>query len=119
MTQIGKIQGYGNQLYPFAGGDILKYLGNVVVTKMLIEQRLRVRFMYRDEPKDNDSGWRFLCGLEDKEYLDNPENLIFCDINTLLEIDPEVELHQILHLFKWREDGVHKPSQQPCIGGVL
>jgi hypothetical protein len=73
----------------------LKYLGNVIATKMLLEQRLRVRLMYRNKPSNHDSGWHFLCGLEEQEYLDNPKNLVICDINTILEIDPEVELHLI------------------------
>ena len=51
--------------------------GYVFATKMLVEGRRKVRFMYREEPEDpNDSGWRFFCGDEDQEYADNPDRSI-------------------------------------------
>lgn len=65
--------------------------GYVFATKMLVEGRRKVRFMYREEPEDpNDSGWRFFCGDEDQEYADNPDNIGIYDINTLLEIDDSI-----------------------------
>lgn len=68
--------------------------GFVFATKMLVEDRRKVRFMYREQPDDpNDSGWRFFCGDEDQEYADNPDNIGIYDVNTILEIDDS-----ILHL---------------------
>lgn len=65
--------------------------GFVFATKMLVEGRRKVRFMYREQPDDpNDSGWRFFCGDEDQEYADNPDNIGIYDINTILEIDDSI-----------------------------
>ena len=39
--------------------------GYVFATKMLVEGKRKVRFMYREQPDgSNDSGWRFFCGDE-------------------------------------------------------
>ena len=65
--------------------------GFAFATKMLVEGRRKVRFMYREQPDDhNDSGWRFFCGDEDQEYADNPANIGIYDINTILEIDDSI-----------------------------
>ena len=50
-----------------------------------------VGYMYRDEPEDeSDSGWRFLSGLEDQEYADDPNNFAFYRINTIANYDPAI-----------------------------
>lgn len=68
--------------------------GYVFATKMLVEGRRKVRFMYREQPDgSNDSGWRFFCGDEDQEYADNPDNIGIYDINTILEIDDSILPH--------------------------
>lgn len=65
--------------------------GFVFATKMLVESRRKVRFMYCEQPDDPyDSGWRFFCGDEDQEYADNPDNIGIYDINTILEIDGSI-----------------------------
>lgn len=65
--------------------------GFVFATKMLVEGRKKVRFMYREQSDDpNDSGWRFFCGDEDQKYVDNPDNIGIYDINTILEIDNSI-----------------------------
>ena len=47
--------------------------------------------MYREKPESKlDSGWRFLAGDEDEEYMNNIENAdIFC-LNTICNYDPEI-----------------------------
>lgn len=65
--------------------------GFVFATRMLVEGRKKVRFMYREQSDEpNDSGWRFFCGDEDQEYVDNPDNIGIYDINTILEIDDSI-----------------------------
>lgn len=65
--------------------------GFAFATKMLVEGRRKVRFMYREKPGDfNDSGWRFFCGDESQEYTDNPDNIGIYDVNTVLEIDNSI-----------------------------
>jgi len=56
-----------------------------------------VGFMYREEPCfDEDSGWRFLAGTEDEEYMDNPDNTAIYDVNTIANYDRAIIAY--LHL---------------------
>ena len=65
--------------------------GYVMATKLLVDNKRKVRFMYREEPSnEQDSGWRFFCGDEDQDYTDNPENIAIYDINTIIAIDKSV-----------------------------
>lgn len=67
--------------------------GFVFATKMLVEGKRKVRFMYREQPDSpDDSGWRFFCGDEDQAYTDNPDNIVICDINTIIESDSSIVL---------------------------
>ena len=65
--------------------------GYVTASKMLVEGKRKVRFMYRKE-SDNpqSSGWNFFCGDEDDEYIRDPDNIAIYDINTILDIDPSI-----------------------------
>ena len=70
---------------------VMEKFGYVMATKMLVDGRRKVRFMYRETPDGpQDSGWRFFCGDEDNEYVNNPENIGIYDINTLLGIDKSI-----------------------------
>ena len=64
--------------------------GYVLATKMLIDNKRKVRFMYREKGKAGDSGWRFFCGDEDQKYTDNPNNIAIYDIQTVLDIDKSI-----------------------------
>jgi len=64
--------------------------GYVFATKMLVENKLPVMFMYREKGDNGDSGWRFFCGLEDQEYVDDPKNIAIYDIETILSIDESI-----------------------------
>jgi hypothetical protein len=47
--------------------------------------------MYREEPDNEvDSGWRFMSGFEDDEYMNNPDNLAIYDVNTVANYDPTI-----------------------------
>lgn len=48
--------------------------------------------MYREEPKENkpDSGWVFLAGNEDDEYMNNPDNHHIFAINTICNYDKDI-----------------------------
>ena len=69
----------------------MEKFGYVYASKMLVDNKRKVRFMYH-EKGDNvqDSGWRFFCGDEDDEYVNNPDNIGIYDINTILEIDKSI-----------------------------
>ena len=63
----------------------------VMATKMLVNNKRKVRFMYRDEPSnDQDSGWRFFCGDEDQDYTNNPDNIAIYDVNTIIALDKSI-----------------------------
>jgi hypothetical protein len=65
--------------------------GYALATKMLVDNKRKVRFMYREEPSnEQDSGWRFFCGDEGQEYTDNPDNIEIYDINTIIAIDKSI-----------------------------
>jgi len=50
-----------------------------------------VDFMYRVEPDfEHDSGWRFMSGTEDQDYIDNPDNWAIYDVNTIANYDPSI-----------------------------
>ena len=69
----------------------MENFGYVMATKMLVDNKRKVRFMYREEPSnEQDSGWRFFCGDEDQDYIDNPNNIAIYDINTILAIDKSI-----------------------------
>ncbi|MPM98054.1 hypothetical protein SDC9_145235 [bioreactor metagenome] len=49
--------------------------------------------MYREEPYQNgnpDSGWRFMAGDEDDDYMNNPDNHGIYQINTICNYDPDI-----------------------------
>jgi len=64
--------------------------GYVLATKMLVDNKHKVRFMYREEGKNGDSGWRFFCGDEDQTYTDNPDNIAIYDVETIITIDKSI-----------------------------
>jgi hypothetical protein len=68
----------------------MSHFGYVMATKMLVEKKLPVHFMYREESQGDDSGWRFFCGLEEQAYVDDPDNLAIYDVQTILDIDPGI-----------------------------
>lgn len=61
------------------------------ITKKAIEQE-EIGYMYRDEPSPNhpDSGWRFFVGDESDEYVNQPDNIEICGLDTVCNIDPQI-----------------------------
>lgn len=69
----------------------MKRFGFVLASKMLVQGRRKVRYMYHEETTSpQDSGWRFFCGDEDDDYVNDPDNIAIYDINTILEIDKSI-----------------------------
>lgn len=67
--------------------------GFVLASKMLTDgnSNRKVQSMYREEtPNPQDSGWRFFCGEETPEYINNPDNIAIYEIDTILKIDPSI-----------------------------
>jgi len=60
-------------------------------TDMIVVEGYPVRFMYREKPdREEDSGWRFMSGFEDDEYMDNAENHGVYAVNTIANYDPSI-----------------------------
>ncbi len=69
----------------------MEKFGFVLATKMLVEGKRKVRFMYREEAQNpQDSGWRFFCGDEEDDYVNDPDNIGVYDVNTILDIDRSI-----------------------------
>lgn len=65
--------------------------GACIATDMITRQGKRVGFMYREAPdNDTDSGWRFMSGLEDQDYMDEADNHGVYDVNTIANYDPTI-----------------------------
>lgn len=69
----------------------MEHFGFVLATKMLVDGKRKVRYMYHESVTNpQDSGWRFFCGDESDEYVNDPDNIAIYDINTILEIDRSI-----------------------------
>lgn len=54
-----------------------------------------------------DSGWRFLFGDEDEDYLDNPDNSLTLDLSEVLKWRPDLEGVVVAWYnseFEWNEE---------------
>ena len=63
-----------------------------MVSDKITKEGFKVGYMYREKPSDNrpDSGWRFMAGNEDDEYMNNPNNHHIFAINTLCNYDKDI-----------------------------
>ncbi|MDR2057301.1 MAG: DUF2185 domain-containing protein [Dysgonamonadaceae bacterium] len=69
--------------------EVKKY---AFVTRRALETD-HIGYCYRDNPENNiDSGWRFLYGDEDDEYLDNPIYTETVYPEEMLSINPALDL---------------------------
>ena len=66
-------------------------VGFALAPKQLVDKKLRVRFMYREQPDNKyDSGWRFFTGFESDELVNNPDNIGLYDVATIIQIDKDI-----------------------------
>lgn len=68
-------------------------LGACFVTDKITIEGMPVGFMYRETPDIDitvDSGWRFMSGTEDDDYMDDPDNSTICDVNTVANYDQAI-----------------------------
>ena len=64
-----------------------------IATDRITVDGCKVGFMYREEPSRNrypDTGWRFMAGDEDDEYMNNPDNLGIYEVNTICNHDADI-----------------------------
>ncbi len=61
------------------------------VSRKILDEGYKVGYMIREEPiNDNDSGWQFMAGNEDDEYLNNEKNGAVVSINEINNLDSDV-----------------------------
>jgi hypothetical protein len=84
--------------------EVKKY---AFVSKQALEAD-HIGYCYRDNPETNiDSGWRFLYGDEDEEYLDNPTHIETVYPEDMLSINPVLDIilgASVGSEFEWNEE---------------
>lgn len=63
-----------------------------IVSDKITKEGYKVGYMYREEPSMDmpDSGWRFMAGNEDDEYMNNSLNHHIFAINTICNYDSDI-----------------------------
>lgn len=71
--------------------ELITPIGGCYASDKITVDGLPVGFMYREEPNfEKDSGWRFFSGTESQEYVDDPNNLMIYDVNTIANFDKAI-----------------------------
>ena len=61
------------------------------LSKRVSEEGWKVGYMCRDEAmNENDSGWQFLAGNEDDEYLNDHKNCLLVHVQDVYQLDPDI-----------------------------
>lgn len=63
-----------------------------IVSDKITKDGFKVGYMYREQPSDKnpDSGWRFMAGNEEDEYMNDPNNHHIFAINTVCNYDKDI-----------------------------
>jgi len=63
-----------------------------IVSDKITKEGFKVGYMYREQPSNDkpDSGWRFMAGNEDNEYMNNSNNHHIFAINTICNYDRNI-----------------------------
>lgn len=63
-----------------------------IVSDKITKEGYKVGYMIREQPMDTypDSGWRFMAGNENEEYMNNPDNHHVFAINTICNYDKDI-----------------------------
>ena len=68
--------------------DLVPQMGGCFATDKITVEGMKVGYMYREESEnESDSGWRFFSGTETQDYVDNPDNTMYYDVNTIANYD--------------------------------
>lgn len=63
-----------------------------IVSDKITKEGFKVGYMYREKPSNKmpDTGWIFMAGDEDDEYINNSNNLHVFAINTICNYDKDI-----------------------------
>lgn len=68
--------------------DLVPPMGGCFATDKITVEGMKIGYMYREETDEKwDSGWRFFSGTEDQKYVDDPNNLMIYNVNTIANYD--------------------------------
>lgn len=71
--------------------EFIKKAGACIVSKNIINETGKLKWILREKSIDAvDNGWRFFSENDDDEYINNPDNLVVCDFNTVANIEPAI-----------------------------
>ncbi len=71
--------------------DLILNGGTCYASLKITKEGLPVGYMYREAKEDeDDSGWRFYAGNETDAYVEDPDNFMLYDINTIANFDKAV-----------------------------
>lgn len=83
-----------NKKFKLDGVDIkvlIVPMGSCVASDLITVEGMQVGYMYREDTEfDGDSGWRFFSGTESQDYVDNPDNIMLYDVNTIANYDSSI-----------------------------
>ncbi|MFA0814202.1 MAG: DUF2185 domain-containing protein [Anaerofustis sp.] len=66
-------------------------LGGCIISRNIIDAKGELRWCVKDEAVNElDNGWRFFADIDTEDFLNNPDNMVVCDWNTIVEIEPAV-----------------------------
>ncbi len=71
--------------------DLVPPMGSCFATDRITVDGMKIGYMYREESEEQvDSGWQFFSGTEDQEYIDNPNNTMIYNVNTIANYDKAI-----------------------------
>jgi hypothetical protein len=74
-----------------ATNEFIRDAGGCIVSKRILDGEYPLRWCYRDQSTNPvDNGWRFISAVDDEEYINNPDNNVVVDFNTVAAIEPAV-----------------------------
>ncbi|WP_419700089.1 DUF2185 domain-containing protein [Mucilaginibacter sp. NFX135] len=71
--------------------NLIPPMGGCMATDKITVDGLKVIYMYRQESDfEKDSGWRFFSGTEAQDYVDDPDNTMIYNVNTIANYDKAI-----------------------------
>lgn len=68
--------------------NLVPQMGGCFATDKITVDGMKVGYMYREETNEElDSGWRFFSGTESEEYIEDINNTMIYDVNTIANYD--------------------------------
>ncbi len=71
--------------------ELIPRMGGCLATDRILVDGEKVGFMYREDSTESvASGWIFMAGDEDQEYVDDTDHWAIYEVNTVCNYDPTI-----------------------------